>query len=575
MVVFTFLVIFCLVSALITYGLGVFVFAKNPSSTVNRLFLATMLAATYWALGEFFIWQATGYDEVWFWLKASAFWPLVAALTAHFILAFTGHPLAKEKKTWHLLIALYLPALLIALVEILTGQIYTVGYEPGTGYVYLPVSASPAYQIEAIYVTLVMVTAAYISITAWRRAQPGKIRRQNRLVGIGIATVIGFGFLSGILLPAYRIYTPNLVFIGIVIFSLLIVYAVHKYGLFVLSPETAVPDIIRTMPDGLVLADMDGRIITTNRAAAEIFGIAESDLPGRSVGTLIPETAYASIRATITEQGRLSDREALLEGKEETYVSIAGSLVKDPDAEPVGIVLIIRDITGRKASERALRIAGEKISLLTRLTRHDIGNLLTALSWYLTLLQEDRASPAGDAYLSSSIDLVGKITRHLQFSRDYQEIGLHQPIWQPLESLITQAVDDLPLDSVSITSRVMPVEIYTDPLSVKVIYNLLENALRHGDGLTEIRIATEEERDGSLIVAFEDNGAGIGDAEKEKIFRYGYGKNTGLGLAFSRDILSITGIGIAETGTAGRGARFELQVPSRAWRPLGEADKGA
>ncbi len=572
MVIFTYLVFFCLISALVTYGLGVYVFAKNPSSAVNRLFLATMLAATYWALGEFFIWQAAGYDETWFWLKASAFWPLVAVLTVHFILAFTGHPLAKEKRRGVLLIALYFPAILIALVEIFTGQIYTVGYQPGIGYVYLPVSASPAYQIEAAYITFVMIAAAYVSISSWQKARPGKIRRQNRLVSIGIATVIGFGSLSGVFLPAYGIYTPNLVFPGIVIFSLLIAYAVHRYGLFTLSPETAVPDIIRTMPDGLVLADMDGRIITANASAAEIFGVAESDLPGRSVGTLISGIAYASIRATVTEQGRLSDREAVLEGKEETVVSIAGSLVRDPDGEPAGIVLIIRDITDRKASETALRIAGEKISLLTQLTRHDIGNLLTALSWYLTLLREDRTSPAASAYLSSSIELVEKITRHLRFSREYQEIGLHQPIWQPLEPMITRAIGDLPLDGVSITTRIAPVEIYTDPLSVKVIYNLLENALHHGEGLTEIRIATEEGRGGDLIVAFEDNGAGIGVEEKEKIFRYGYGKNTGLGLAFSRDILSATGIGIVETGTAGRGARFELQIPSRAWRLLGKVD---
>jgi len=81
---------------------------------------------------------------------------------------------------------------------------------------------------------------------------------------------------------------------------------------------------------------------------------------------------------------------------------------------------------------------------------------------------------------------------------------------------------------------------------------------------------TDEEIDGTLMVAFEDDGAGVRDDEKEKIFRCGYGKNTGFGLAFSREILSVTGITIRETGTAGRGARFEILVPAGAWRPAAE-----
>lgn len=110
-------------------------------------------------------------------------------------------------------------------------------------------------------------------------------------------------------------------------------------------------------------------------------------------------------------------------------------------------------------------------------------------------------------------------------------------------------------------------EIHADPLAPKVAYNLLENALRHG-GITTIHITTAERTDGTLVVALEDDGAGVGDGEKEKIFRYGYGKNTSFGLVFSRDILSVTEIVIRETGAAGRGARFEVLVPPRAWRPL-------
>ncbi|MCX6688670.1 MAG: ATP-binding protein, partial [Methanoregula sp.] len=59
----------------------------------------------------------------------------------------------------------------------------------------------------------------------------------------------------------------------------------------------------------------------------------------------------------------------------------------------------------------------------------------------------------------------------------------------------------------------------------------------------------------------EDDGVGITAEDKKKLFTRGFGKNTGLGLFLSREILAITGITITETGEPGKGARFEITVP--------------
>jgi signal transduction histidine kinase len=65
---------------------------------------------------------------------------------------------------------------------------------------------------------------------------------------------------------------------------------------------------------------------------------------------------------------------------------------------------------------------------------------------------------------------------------------------------------------------------------------------------------------------WEDDGTGIPDEEKERIFERGYGKNTGLGLFLAREVLGITGIGIREDGVPGKGARFVITVPEGAYR---------
>jgi PAS domain S-box-containing protein len=563
----TVLVFFCLASAVITYGLGLSVYAKNPGSAVNRLFLLAMLAASYWAAGEFMIWQSAGYDEVRFWLKISSFWTLAIVLTFHFILAFTRHPLAEKQNLKYLLAFLYTPAVLISLIEIFTEHVYTVIQEPGLGYVYTPALGSPFYLVQSVMFALVMVFSLYIGFSSWLKQEPGRARRRNFLVSIGIVIVVLSGAMSAFALPIGGIHIPNTVFIGIVCFSVIISYAMIRQGLFTLTPESAAANIIRMMPDGLILADNTGRIITVNASAETLFHKKKEDLVGIPVETILPGQSNETLWAAIRELGMLSDSEAVLETPEYRVVSIAGSLIRDPDGDSAGFVLIIHDITGRKTSERALRLAKEKLSLLSRLTRHDITNLVTALNGYVLLLSEKTTDPASGQYIAACTGILQKIDGHLQFSREYEEIGKHDPEWQSLETMVNRAKSDLTSTRVEISVSVPPVWVYADPISVKVVYNLLENALRHGGaGLTRVFI-TAEERDGrELVVVFGDNGVGVPAGQKELIFEHGYGKNTGLGLTLSREILAMTDIRLIETGIPKEGARFEMHIPPQSWR---------
>jgi len=80
-----------------------------------------------------------------------------------------------------------------------------------------------------------------------------------------------------------------------------------------------------------------------------------------------------------------------------------------------------------------------------------------------------------------------------------------------------------------------------------------------------VRLFSEESSDG-LLIRIEDDGIGIPVHDKEMIFERGFGKNTGLGLFLSREILSITNISIKEAGEFHHGARFEINVPKGVYR---------
>ncbi|MDD1727472.1 MAG: sensor histidine kinase [Methanospirillum sp.] len=76
-----------------------------------------------------------------------------------------------------------------------------------------------------------------------------------------------------------------------------------------------------------------------------------------------------------------------------------------------------------------------------------------------------------------------------------------------LHSIALMIENDLPED----------VEIFADPMVMKILYNLMENSIRHGKTSTHFRFLAEE-RFGDLIIICEDNGVGIPEESKEKIF---------------------------------------------------------
>ena len=72
--------------------------------------------------------------------------------------------------------------------------------------------------------------------------------------------------------------------------------------------------------------------------------------------------------------------------------------------------------------------------------------------------------------------------------------------------------------------------------------------------------------EGDIAIVYEDDGVGMRETDKEKIFTKGFGTNTGFGLFLSREILSITGLIIKESGVYGKGVRFEILVPKGKFR---------
>jgi DNA-binding response OmpR family regulator len=225
---------------------------------------------------------------------------------------------------------------------------------------------------------------------------------------------------------------------------------------------------------------------------------------------------------------------------------------------------LFRENAERRKVEDALEKANKKLELMASITRHDLLNQLMALHEYIELALVTKNSEPEKAwnYIVTSDGIVNQMVNTVQFTGDYQKVGIKSATWQNVRTLVNNSLKHISLGTVKLDSAIPPdVNLYADPLIEKVFSNLIENAVRYGGrSITTIRFRYECNNDACTIIC-ENDGTGIPADEKEKIFSYGFGKNTGLGLFLSREILTITGITIKETGDPKTGARFEITCP--------------
>jgi len=229
------------------------------------------------------------------------------------------------------------------------------------------------------------------------------------------------------------------------------------------------------------------------------------------------------------------------------------------------------EIGERHQAEEMTKLANRKLSLMTDVTSQDIQNKVFALRGYIALIQNHQHDEESSSSIGKVLEILDAIDSIIQRTKEYQQMGLGQLRWIPVDRIITLQMS-LQSQKNKITSRcdLHGLEIYCDPLIDRVFYNLINNATRHGGKTSNISFSFREEPD-RLILISEDDGVGIPLEEKPKIFDRIAGGKGKFGLFFVREFLTLSGMTITETGTPGRGARFEIAIPEGSFRFSGSA----
>ncbi len=430
----------------------------------------------------------------------------------------------------------------------MAGEIMTYSFTPG-----------PVFWVNGLYSFSLVIAGISLAVSRFVRS-PLIYRIQIAMVLMAFA--LPYFIHMALLFTQFSEATVLLFQISFALSGMGVYIATSRYQLLTLTP-VAFPVLFSHMTDGVIIANADGLIIEANPAASRITGRDRGFLVGRPLYPLLPDTPETGLRNTMPGKEPLTVT-LPLEGKPHYYDLHVIPLIRRGN-DPNGTIILLHDSHTRHMTEIGLRRANEKLHLLTSITRHDILNTLTVLMGTLQLSRISHDQKKTAYYLSVAEDQAGLLRSQIEFTRDYQTLGLSLAQWQNVKDAIDAVIPSTSAVKVHIDPGLSEIRLYADPMFGRVFYNLFENSIRYGGSLIEIRIFSEM-MDECLILIYQDNGCGIAKEDKERIFEKGHGKNTGLGLFLAREILALTGIEIRETGIPGKGARFEIRVPESMYR---------
>lgn len=221
----------------------------------------------------------------------------------------------------------------------------------------------------------------------------------------------------------------------------------------------------------------------------------------------------------------------------------------------------------RTIKERTAELtrANEKLNILAGLTRHDLINQLSVLTGWLEIAKESSNPADIAAPIEKACESARVIRWNLEFTHQYEKIGLRKPEWVSASHAWVTGKAGLESPDIVMTERLGGLEIYADAMLDKVFRNLIDNSVRHGGGVKRIGVSYAETKAGLRIV-YEDDGVGISDEARPRLFEHASGKQKGYGLHMAAKVLEITGMSIKEVGAGSKGARFEIIVPKGGYR---------
>jgi len=191
------------------------------------------------------------------------------------------------------------------------------------------------------------------------------------------------------------------------------------------------------------------------------------------------------------------------------------------------VLITIIDITEKNKSEAEIRISSERLQMLNKIIRHDLSNDFIVINSAVKIFKRN-----------SDVTLLYEIEKRVQKSLNaisgYREYESHLNSSTGLDELeLSDVINNVAAENPKIKFKIEGAgRVFGDDALYSVLDNLVSNSIKHGKA-SQISIKISKDND-MCRLRFADNGTGIPEEIKEKVFEEGFhhgeSGNTGIGL---------------------------------------------
>lgn len=364
-------------------------------------------------------------------------------------------------------------------------------------------------------------------------------------IGVGAPLVAGASLISGIVPPELSV-TGVSFGVTAVAFAL----ATFRYRLFKVAPVGR-QQLVREMPDPVIMLDDDETVVDCNPAAQAIVG-TPPDWHGTSAEAFfapLPEEA----RRVVTGEAD-AHTISITDGETERYFTPDIAPIGNSQETPQGRLIVLREITAQKQREQELERQNERLDQFASTVSHDLRNPLNVAQGRVTLAQKevdnDHLKTAKDAHgqMEALIDDLLTFARSgtaVEETATVELSAIARTGWQTVKT--SEATLEIETDQIIRADQ---------DRTRQLLANLFRNAIEHvGPDVT----VTIGPIDGGFYVC--DDGLGIPEEERTNIFDRGYSTSedgTGFGLAIVNVIADAHGWDVQVVDSSSSGARFEV-----------------
>jgi two-component system phosphate regulon sensor histidine kinase PhoR len=344
----------------------------------------------------------------------------------------------------------------------------------------------------------------------------------------------------------------------------------------IISQRNQLETVLASMLEGVIAVDSEERIVSINRAAAQLFENEPEDCRGKSIQEVIRSPALQQFIRSALNSPKPAEEDITVYQNIERVIEAKSSPLLDAGRKPIGTLVVFNDVTQLRRLENMRRDFVANVS-------HEIKTPLTAIKGFVETLQQGKVDKVEEekrflGIIQKHVDRLNSIVEDLltlsriELEDELKEIDTEAvkivEIFQAVIQLCRLKAEEKNI-RVDLDCKPDAAAILDPALIEQAVVNLLDNALKYSEPKSTV-VLKSDRQNSEVVISVRDQGIGIAQKHLPRIFERFYRVDkarsrsmggTGLGLAIVKHIAQAHGGYVTVESKLGEGSRFSIHLP--------------